>query len=151
MRNKMIAVFLILTLFWMGVVFSFSAENAADSKQTSLAFMEKVAEFFDLNITNKEAVESFLRSFAHFGLYLCGGAVSMALFIVACPRRKYLFCIVFGSIYAVLDEIHQIFVPGRAFEVKDIFIDLAGFMIGAVAVVLMNEIRKKIMKWVRTQ
>lgn len=143
MKKEKTILFLILTILWMGLVFCFSAETAEVSKQTSLSVMEQLAEIFNINITNKAVFESILRSFAHLFLFLLGGAFSCALFIVACPNKKYLYCAVFGVIYAVLDEVHQIFVPGRAFEVKDIFIDLVGFFIGAVSVVFIKMLMKK--------
>ena len=34
------------------------------------------------------------------------------------------------ELYALSDEIHQIFVPGRAFDIPDLFIDGAGILIG---------------------
>jgi len=146
MKNKKIILFLILTIIWMTVVFCFSAENAAASKQTSIAFMEKIIDFFDINITNKIEFESFLRSLAHFCLYLFGGAISFTLFIIAVPKRKYLYCIIFGVIYSFSDEVHQMFVPGRAFEVKDIVIDLIGFFIGALIIAFINKLGTLIMK-----
>ena len=105
--------------------------------------MKKIADFLDINITNKAVFESNLRSFAHFLLYLCGGAISCILFIIACKKNKYLHCAFFGLIYSILDEIHQIFVPGRAFEVKDIIIDFSGFIIGLGVVALINTFMKK--------
>ena len=140
MRKKRTILFLILTLLWMGIVFCFSAETAEVSKKTSLSVMERIIEIFDINITNKAHFEALLRSFAHLALFLLGGAFSCALFTLSSPNKKYLYCAVFGVIYAFLDEVHQIFVPGRAFELKDIFIDLVGFFIGALAVVILIKI-----------
>jgi VanZ family protein len=39
--------------------------------------------------------------------------------------------IVFCFIYAITDEIHQLFVPGRTFEFFDIFMDTVGAVIGS--------------------
>lgn len=144
MKNKKVILFLFLTIIWMIIVFCFSAENATVSKETSLSFMEKIIDFFDINITNKAEFESVLRSFAHFGLFLFGGAVSSALFIMVFPKRQYLYCTIFGIIYSLLDEIHQIFVPGRAFEVKDIIIDFIGFFTGVAFITLIRKIRRVI-------
>ena len=102
--------------------------------------MERIIEIFNINITNKAHFEALLRSFAHLALFLLGGAFSCALFTLSVPNRKYLYCAIFGVIYAFLDEVHQIFVPGRAFEVKDIFIDLVGFFIGVLVVSVLTSV-----------
>ena len=39
-----------------------------------------------------------------------------------------------GLLYAVSDEIHQVFVPGRAGQLRDILIDTAGVLIGTCLV-----------------
>ena len=39
-----------------------------------------------------------------------------------------------GTAYAVTDEIHQSFVPGRSCEVRDIVIDSCGVLVGALIV-----------------
>lgn len=37
------------------------------------------------------------------------------------------------AFYAITDEIHQLFVPGRAFQLIDILVDSAGALIGVIA------------------
>ena len=39
-----------------------------------------------------------------------------------------------GTAYAVTDEIHQYFVPGRSCEVRDVVIDSCGVLVGALIV-----------------
>ena len=41
-----------------------------------------------------------------------------------------LLTIVLAMVFALSDEIHQIFVPGRAFQVVDLVIDLLGVLFG---------------------
>lgn len=41
-----------------------------------------------------------------------------------------------ATAYAITDEVHQIFVPGRACMVTDVLIDAAGVLLGAMAVAL---------------
>jgi VanZ family protein len=36
-------------------------------------------------------------------------------------------------LYALSDEVHQIFVPGRAFELRDLALDLAGSALGIIS------------------
>ena len=46
---------------------------------------------------------------------------------------------VIGTIYAVSDEVHQLFVEGRSCEVRDMLLDSAGV---AAGVLLMNWLKK---------
>ena len=51
--------------------------------------------------------------------------------------------IICSSIYAATDEIHQIFVPGRACRVLDWGIDTGGAALGAFAVLLIITLSAK--------
>lgn len=44
----------------------------------------------------------------------------------------FIITIMFGFIYATLDEIHQIFIPGRTFEYFDILMDMIGIFLGSL-------------------
>ena len=46
--------------------------------------------------------------------------------------RAALFAIAVGVTYAVTDEIHQMFVPGRSAEAADLLADSAGVMLGTI-------------------
>ena len=46
-------------------------------------------------------------------------------------------------LYAVSDEVHQIFVPGRGAEVKDVLIDSAGASVGVLMYLVISRLRKK--------
>jgi VanZ family protein len=46
--------------------------------------------------------------------------------------RTALLGIVFGVTYAVTDEIHQMFVPGRSADVVDLLADTAGVILGTI-------------------
>jgi VanZ family protein len=37
-----------------------------------------------------------------------------------------------GVLYAVSDEIHQLFVPGRAGQIRDVLIDACGVFVGII-------------------
>ena len=48
-----------------------------------------------------------------------------------------------GAVYAVSDEAHQYFVPGRACELRDMIIDACGAAVGVLLVFLFIEVRKQ--------
>ena len=57
--------------------------------------------------------------------------------------RLFIYTSVFCLVYAITDEIHQIFVPGRAGMVRDVIIDLFGAMIGAGVFLLIRYLCKR--------
>lgn len=59
------------------------------------------------------------------------------------PAIIFLASLAAGILYAVGDELHQYFVPGRSCELRDVIIDSFGVFIGAVAVLIVTFRRKK--------
>ena len=63
-----------------------------------------------------ELLQPIARKLAHFSIYTLGG-ILLALNINEYNlnyKKKFLFNCLAGFIYSVTDEIHQIFIPGRA-------------------------------------
>jgi VanZ family protein len=50
------------------------------------------------------------------------------------PRRTLLLAFLFCALYAISDEIHQMFVPARYADLTDVLSDLTGAAIGLVGV-----------------
>ena len=48
-----------------------------------------------------------------------------------------------GIIYAISDEIHQSFIPGRSPQVTDVLIDTMGVILGILLVILVIKIKEK--------
>lgn len=92
-----------------------------------------------------------IRKSAHFIAYLIlGFLVSHAMkneaaTATAWKRRggSLLFCVV----YAISDEFHQIFVPGRGPLVKDVFIDGSGAALGIILYVVAKQLWRR---WKKT-
>lgn len=126
-------IYLILIVCWMLTIFYFSSQNADDSQSTSDVFTDKIVGI--LNISNESTADSvrnivsfIVRKSAHFIIYFVGGFVIygfMKTFDISTKNVLY-YSILFGCFYAISDEIHQYFVPGRAAEVRDVFIDTFG-------------------------
>ena len=56
----------------------------------------------------------------------------------------FVITIVIGILYAMSDEIHQSFSPGRSPKITDVCIDTLGIIVGALLVILIRMIYKKI-------
>lgn len=58
-------------------------------------------------------------------------------------KRAVLFSVIISIVYAATDEAHQLMVAGRAGQIRDVFIDAAGVLIGAGIALLVHCVRKK--------
>ena len=145
---------LLCTLF---TIYRFSAQNGTQSKGIST----KVSQFI-LNFSNtyKEAnaeeqtrmlnrTNAIIRKIAHFSIYTLLGLTIMGLMTKTKLKDKWriLITIGFGMLYAILDEFHQSFSPGRTPKVTDVYIDTLGVILGALLVILIRTVYKKIIKY----
>ncbi len=74
--------------------------------------------------------------FFHFILYFFYG-ISAYLFFNN-PKNS----IIFSSLYALSDEIHQYFVPGRSCDPVDLLVDIVGILLG---IILIYFVKKKLL------
>lgn len=100
-------------------------------------------------------LHTLVRKIGHFSEYLILGAALTFHIKVICKYsgKRFLFKIPLaaGVLYAVSDELHQLFVPGRAMRFYDICIDSAGVFCGICIVlsicrVFKNRKRKQNLK-----
>lgn len=135
------AILILPVICWCVVIFNFSAQNSEESSNTSKGFITAVCELilpeFD-NFTGEERAEFIeklqfgVRKSAHFTAYAVLGFLSWFVLYGIKKGRRYLFAVGFSFLYACSDEIHQIFVPGRSSEVRDVLIDTGGAALGAL-------------------
>lgn len=116
----------ILVVVCMGIIFSLSSQNGEESSDLSGSFVIDLLNLFGISID-----EGFLRTMAHCLEFM---GLSVLMFNAICSTWNFKLTPVlafFGTVmYAVSDEIHQIFVPGRAFQISDILVDSTGALIG---------------------
>src|SRR5690625_5606766 len=74
----------------------------------------------------------FVRKFAHFFAYFLLGVFILHAFLIdrSITFRTDLFVYLFTILYAISDEVHQLFIPGRSGEVRDVIIDSFGSATG---------------------
>jgi VanZ family protein len=101
-------------LVWAGLIFAFSA-------QASLTFLPDQA--LDFGKLGHMAIFGVLALLLWWAL---AGSTRL--------RRPWAWALALAVLYAVTDEIHQAFVPGRNASVLDVGIDAAGALV-AVAIV----------------
>ncbi len=144
MRNKVRTIAGILALFWMCVIFSFSAQEKQESSEVSEAFSYRMVSstgvLFHLHLDEEQlreiagVIEHTVRKAAHMTEY---GILSILYYVWLgkwqfSMSRKSIMAIIFAALYAASDELHQLFVPGRAGRISDVMIDSTGAVIGVL-------------------
>ncbi len=142
-KNKAAGIlFWVLTIICMGIIFYFSSQTSYRSAGQShfvIQLIRKVLFFADPS--------SFVvRKAAHFLEYtgLCLFLNCALLFSFG--NRKIPTAILCASLYAVTDEVHQLFVEGRSCEFRDWLIDTSGAVTGALVFLLIYIISDNIIK-----
>ena len=120
---------------WMVLIFMLSHQPAGVSGGISSEIVrqvfEAVASFIPVEF---ETLHTLFRKSAHFLAYLVLGI----LFAQAFEKngmalgRAALWAFALSALYAASDEFHQLFIPGRSGEIRDVLIDSAGAATGLV-------------------
>ena len=148
-------IFAVLLVLWMGFIFSMSSENAEKSSNTSgqtirvvlsaVPGFEEQPEEVKVNII--EELQFIVRKSAHFIGYMILGILASGLILYyGNINKKYLLAFLICVIYAISDEIHQLFVPGRSGQVRDVLIDSAGSLLGIIIVMAFEKLLIKFNK-----
>lgn len=133
MKNKSST---ILMLLWMFLIFLMSSFDATESANQSNFIVSIITNIF--KIENIELLSLIIRKLAHFTEYLILGFLTINMLNKNDISKKYLISILICIIYATSDEIHQIFVPGRACQIRDVLIDSIGSITGVYLYKLIN-------------
>lgn len=135
-RKIYVGVSWVLVAVCMLIIFCLSAQTAEESSELSGSFILALLEWLDL-----ELEQEVIRTIAHC-LEFMGLSVLTFNATYATWETKLTPVISFAGtvFYAITDEIHQIFVPGRAFQISDILVDSTGALIGAIASLIILKI-----------
>ena len=139
-------------------IFVMSSQPADESAETSLSVDYRLCRLlrpdFD-RLTEEEQqryaedIDHLVRKSAHFAEFAALGALFCAVFL-SFDLKRYkciLFAFLSGAAVAASDEIHQIFVPGRAGMLTDVLLDCAGVLFGCMfsflVSVIITSVKKK--------
>ncbi len=124
---KIISVILLVSV--MLTIFLLSHQNSEDSSKTSGFVTNLLTTLFGENVP-----EAIIRTFGHFSEFATLGFLSNNCIYAFKKEIKPIICIIFSWAYAWTDEIHQIFIPGRAFQISDLLVDLFGIIVGTIVI-----------------
>lgn len=137
----------------MLLIFSLSSQVAGQSSELSGKIadiiIKVVGRITPLDIKTSNTIDlgfglnHIVRKSAHLAVYFILSILMMNAFVVSGFNKfkAFSFTIILCSLYAVSDEVHQLFVPGRSGEVRDILIDSMGAMLGSVVYLTMSKIK----------
>lgn len=136
----------ILLLAWMAFIFYMSQQTGQVSSGQSgkiVLLLSKIGiEISQENISN---ITFIIRKSAHFTEYFI---LYILLFNVIKnyfhTKKIILYSIMGVVIYAISDELHQYFVPGRSSAIKDVFIDSCGGITASIANNLFYKVKNTI-------
>lgn len=131
----------------MGIIFFFSSQTGDESTAVS---DEVVSVTAGGDMVGTELITVIVRKSAHFLEYAALGAmVCFGLRGIGDEKkqgRRIVFSGLFGGLYAVTDELHQYFVPGRACMVTDVLLDMCGAFFGAAVMFLLYKLIGRLVK-----
>ena len=155
--NKRRCIFLVLAIILMILIFGFSSRDGDLSGEDSGRVGRLVGEWFvqgfdEWSETKQSAfvdkVDFPIRKTAHATEYAILGILFLGAIYEVNQRKRYMIGIpwLLGTIYAGTDEFHQLFVPGRSGQIRDVMIDSCGVFAGVLIVACVINYKKKARK-----
>lgn len=144
MKIKKIISYLLL-LFWMGLIFYLSNQTGSVSGTESGHILYNILNFFHVSNIDSviEIIHNPIRECMHaFEYFVLGILVMNVLSNNNIKNNIIIISVSLCFIYAITDEIHQVFVPNRTFEYLDIFLDLVGSLLGSYLFKIVKKYRK---------
>lgn len=144
--NKKKAFNLVLMIGFMLFIFYMSGKTADDStKQSDFVINLLNSLGIDLSGNFGEFASVIVRKGAHLTEYMI---LSFLIYnvvsdYVKVSKKLIVYTVMAVCFYAITDEIHQIFVPGRAGRITDVMIDTTGGCIGILVIKAKNMILNK--------
>ena len=134
-------------ILWMGLIFCLSAQVADQSAKLSTGITQFIINviqgvFPKIHI-DMASLGFAVRKLAHFLCYLVLGLLVLNA-LKQCGVHGYkriILSAVICILYAVSDEIHQLYVPGRGGQIRDVLIDCSGAASGFILERIARKIR----------
>lgn len=122
----------------MFLIFLLSHQSADDSSQTSGFLTRLISLLLGANVP-----DGLIRATAHFIEYGALGFLMNNAFFSFKKKGYIALPALLSIIYGISDEIHQYFIPGRAFQLIDILLDSVGVIAGVLVFYLIAKIYER--------
>lgn len=139
----------------MGIIFFFSSKPAEVSGESSLTISRTIIKIYEqatatqIEIPERDRtldqVDHIVRKTAHFMEYAVLAAAIAFHFALRKDGRGWRLAapVLLTALYAVTDEVHQTFVPGRSGQLSDVILDSCGAVAGVIFFVLFLHIAER--------
>jgi VanZ family protein len=135
-------------VLWMLFIFCLSYQPANESNQMSTGITEVIIQTTSKIVPKAElsfhTLNHFVRKSAHFFIYFVLGILTINALrrIGWSDYRCTILALTICVLYAASDELHQLFIPGRSAELRDIFIDSTGAYLGIGFYLMIGHVMK---------
>lgn len=147
MKIKSYHIYLIITIFITLFIFSNSAQTADSSSGQSGRLLSFLCWLFNADTPEEIGLsQHIIRKLAHMAEFAAQGFFFSLFFLKRDKKFSAFFVNVlfFGLLSACTDEAIQMFFDGRSGEIRDVFIDFSGTMLGLLASVMFCKLLKKL-------
>ena len=135
MREKVDRIIsIILLIIWCLIIFYFSNQAGIDSTNSSGQIIDFINKLFSIDLYKYEYSIFIIRKLAHMFLYFVLFILTYNTFNRFKLKKVYLYSFIFCFLYAISDELHQLFIIERTFKISDIFIDMFGSSIALLII-----------------
>ncbi len=143
-------IYRVLVILWMTIIFLHSSMNATESSQESGVVVTFITEHFIPGYEEMDAgqqakitdtVTLIVRKGAHMAEYAILGFLLVGALEIRHLFILWLVAWMLAIAYAGTDEFHQTFVPGRSGELRDVYVDGAGALIGVSVKIWIEKMR----------
>lgn len=132
------------------IIFGFSNQNGEESGSVSQKVSKMLVDIFihaenlneEIKMNFANYIQPVIRKLAHFSIYTLVGIFSMGFMSTFNLKflKRFMTSLVVGLTYAISDEFHQSFIPGRVASAKDVCIDTLGVITGIIIVFIVISI-----------
>lgn len=138
----------VLDVLMISFIFINSMFSADVSSQQSLGVREFINHILSLLNINFVFTEHIVRKCAHFAEYFVLGLLLYSTAHAYADKIKHnvMSALLSGMSVAVIDEIIQIFSPGRSCQFLDVVLDFCGITLAVIVMVLIFRLKYKFFK-----
>lgn len=144
--KKWTFILIVIAVIWMGIILLFSSRQSNETTIDSHKIVITVGHILhaDFDEWSQEDIDAYvakmnypIRKLAHLTEYTILG-ILLCIAVIAFMEKPKPFSFMIpwtiGTLYAVTDEVHQLFVSGRDGKITDVLLDSIGVLLGTMIV-----------------
>lgn len=146
-------------IFWMGIIFYMSQNTGTSSGSLSLKVTERFISILNVirgdSVSEQAQMTQFLHPIIRKLAHMCEYAILLLFMVPAVgawvkgEKKIYIYTLSFilTFLYACTDELHQLFIDGRAGRPTDVLIDAIGAAAALLMIIVTGNSKWRIIAW----